>query len=65
VTEIPDPSPTDPRPSRRWPRILGLIAAVVLLLVAVLLLAGGGGGHGPSRHLRGAAEAVLAAAEGS
>ena len=56
-----EPSPTHPRPSRRWLRILALAGAVVLLLVGALLLAGGGGGHGPSRHIGGAQDGVLAA----
>jgi hypothetical protein len=41
-----------PATTRRWVKILGIIALVVVLLVVVMLLidGGGGGGHGPQRH---------------
>ena len=42
----PDP---ESNATRRWVRIVGIVAVVVALLVAVMLLVGGGG-HGPRRH---------------
>jgi ABC-type transporter Mla subunit MlaD len=41
--------------TRRWVRVVGIVALVVVLLVAVMLLVGGRGGHGPRRHLGGGA----------
>jgi hypothetical protein len=38
--------------TRRWVRVVGIVAVVVVLLVAVMFLVGGGG-HGPRRHFGG------------
>jgi ABC-type transporter Mla subunit MlaD len=43
---------SEPRTTRRWVKVVGLVALVMVLLVVVMLLiGGGGGGHGPGRHL--------------
>jgi hypothetical protein len=38
-----------PHTTRRWVKVLVIVAILVALLVVVVMLVGGGG-HGPSRH---------------
>lgn len=46
-----DPPEYRDSPTRRWLRVVGIIAAIVLLLLIVVRLIGGGAEHGPARHI--------------